>query len=185
MRPKNGTTSTTYTTHVTGKVLDANGGSTSQIAKGINDKFNSNKNEHTDKNGNSFTYNFDVQYEGVTGMGSVSTSDNLLVIVNDVNGKADPAMGGGEASGVADMNGKVGYIERSKDVSRMIETGVHEAGHNLGMNHTNMPAGNFMSYDLRRNSFSGSQMIGAFNAASKGKLGVGSNCDSLVGNDVK
>ena len=180
VKNKNGTTSTTYTIHVTGKVLDANGGSTDQIAKGINDKFNSNKTEYTDKKGNSFTYNFDVQYEGATSMSSVSASDNLLVVVNDVNGKADPAMGGAEAGGIADMNGKVGYIEKSKDVSRMIETGVHEAGHNLGMNHTRMPAGNFMSYDARRNSFSGSQIIGAFNAASKGKLGVGSNSERAI-----
>ena len=93
VKNKNGTTSTTYTIHVTGKVLDANGGSTDQIAKGINDKFNSNKTEYTDKKGNSFTYNFDVQYEGATSMSSVSASDNLLVVVNDVNGKADPAMG--------------------------------------------------------------------------------------------
>ncbi|TAH17234.1 MAG: RHS repeat-associated core domain-containing protein, partial [Cytophagales bacterium] len=180
VKNKNGTTATTYTIHVTGKVIDANGGSTDQIAKGINDKFNSNKAEHTDKKGNSFTYNFDVQYEGAAGMGSVSSSDNLLVVVNDVSGKADPAMGGGEAGGVAEINGKVGYIEKLKDVSKMIEIGVHEAGHNLGMSHTNTPAGNFMSYDTRRNSFSGSQIIGAFNVGSKGKLGVGSNSERVI-----
>lgn len=78
-------------------------------------------------------------------MSSVTASDNLLVAVNDIKGKADPTMGGGEAGGIAEMNGKVGYIEKSKSVSWMIETGVHEVGHNLGMNHTTMPAGNFMS----------------------------------------
>ena len=112
VKNKNGTSSTTYTTHLTGKVIDANGGSTNQIAKGINDKFNSNKIEYKDKIGNSFTYDFDVQYESATSMSSVSASDNLLVVVNDVKGKADPTMGGGEAGGIAEMNGKVGYIEK-------------------------------------------------------------------------
>jgi hypothetical protein len=180
VKNKNGTTNTTYTTHITGKVIDANGGSTEQLTKGINDKFNSNKTESTDKNGNSSTYNFDAKYEAANGMNSVSASDNLLVVVNDVKGKADPNMGGGEAGGVADMNGKVGYIERSKDVSRMIETGVHEAGHNLGMNHTAFPSGNYMSYDARRTSFSGSQIIGAFNVAAKGRAGVGANSERAI-----
>lgn len=182
VKNKNGTSSTTYTTHVTGKVIDANGGSTNQIAKGINDKFNSNKIEYKDKTGNSFTYDFDVQYESATSMSSVSASDNLLVVVNDVKGKSDPTMGGGEAGGIAEMNGKVGYIEKSKSVSWMIETGVHEVGHNLGMNHTTMPAGNFMSYNARRNSFSGSQIIGTFNAASKRRLGVGTNSERVIMN---
>ena len=85
-------------------------------------------------------------------MAEVSESDHLIVLVDNVLGKADPSLGGGDAGGLAAL-GKIGYVEGSS-----ISTAVHEFGHMMGLGHSPNGTGNVMSYDSKRTNFTHSQM---------------------------
>lgn len=100
----NGTTTTTYTTHITGKVLDLAGvklgggcnvrSGTRELARDINSSFNKQRTMNQLPNGNKEIWNFDVNFTEAKSMNDVSASDHLLVVVDDVTGTADPAKGG-------------------------------------------------------------------------------------------
>lgn len=63
VRNKNGTTVTTYTTHITGKVLNADNGPTDGLAQEINDGINSSTTPSVDSKGNTTIYKFDANYQ--------------------------------------------------------------------------------------------------------------------------
>jgi RHS repeat-associated protein len=102
VRQKDGSTIVTHTTHITGKVLDLSGvkrsrggcarplNATDELAQGINNNINSNSTTSVDGDVTTI-YNFDAQYAVANSMDDVSESDHLLVVVDDVTGKADPA----------------------------------------------------------------------------------------------
>jgi hypothetical protein len=66
----------------------------------------------------------------------VNPRDHLLVLVDEVLGGGDPNLGGGRgkdsATGLADVDGKVGYVEASTGDEE--HTALHELGHMLGLN---------------------------------------------------
>jgi hypothetical protein len=118
------------------------------LASGINESFDSQHYSfHDDGSNTTFNYNFDVQYTTANSMADVLPSDHLLVVVDDVNGKADPAMGGGKAGGIGIIEGKVTYVQNTSNFDFLVESSVHEIGHNMGLEHTTQTA-NFMSYDI-------------------------------------
>lgn len=191
VKNSNGSTTTTQTTHITGKVLDLadftkGGGCNSKsgaedLASDINHTFNS-KSVRTTDGMNEEVFNFDVNYTVANSMDDVSSSDHLLVIVDDVTGKADPALGGGEAGGRADIGGKVAYVEAGMGYQFTVESGVHEIGHNLGLNHERNGTGNFMSYDNRRTHFDRLQMRSLGNLYKNGGQNLNGNSQRSIHN---
>lgn len=101
----------------------------------------------------------EISVKAVISMNNVKASDHLLVIVDDVvpDDLFSPTLG------VAEIGGKIGYVEKKAD---MLETLMHEFGHNLGLLH-NWEDGlvdskgeqNYMSYGESRSSFSPSQVL--------------------------
>jgi len=189
VKQKDGSTITTHTTHITGKVLDLSGveqggggcsrprNAVGELADGINNKINSNSTMSVNGNATDI-YNFDAQYTVANSMDDVSGSDHLLVVVDDVTGKADPALGGGNAGGVAPIGGKVAYTENSSNMKWLINSSVHEIGHNMGLSHEPNGTGNTMSYDYSHGGGSkldGLQIMQTFNKANNGALNQGSN----------
>jgi RHS repeat-associated protein len=140
VKNKDGSITVTNTTHIRGKVLDLSGvkkggggcsspkNAVGDLAKGINDKFNSQETRDYDEKSNTTTvYGFDVQYTAANSMDDVSSSDHLLVVVDDVT--ADQAMGGGADGGVAAMEGKIGYIKNTSNFNFLVANAIHEIGH--------------------------------------------------------
>lgn len=189
-----GTTTVTNTIHITGKVLDlagvkkGGGGCTSSkdaagdLAKGINERFNKQSTRDYDETSKTTTvYKFDVQFTVAKSMDEVSSSDHLLVVVDDVLGKADPKLGGGDAGGIGADQGKVAYIENTKNLDFLVEQGVHEIGHNMGADHyTGTDPGNFMSYDQSRWHFDKQQITAMYRNSLGGYLNMGSNSQQAV-----
>ena len=182
-------TENVHTTHIRGKVLDQSSGGVKNkrggcssdmpgmgnLVAGINNKLNGNVS--VDVNGSTTDiYNFDSQYEAANSMDDVSSSDHLLVVVDDVEGKADQTLiPGSNAGGQASVRGKIAYIENSSNMGWMIESSVHEIGHNLGLYHSANGTGNIMSYDKNRSGFDNLQMQQIRNMSNNGVLNQGSN----------
>ena len=177
---KNGKSTINTTIHVRGKVLDLSGvkegggGCSSAkdgratLAKGINDKLNAQKSSSTDAAGNTTNVSFDAQYSVANSMAEVSESDHLMVVVDDVTGRADPNLGGGKAGGIAEFDSKIAYISNEGPMNHMIDKAVHEFGHNMGLEHVSNGNGNIMSYDDNRGGFNTSQMMQMREAAYSG-----------------
>ena len=150
---------TVITTHVTGKVLNTSDRNidVKKYAKELSSKL-STALYGSDKESNTL-YRADVQIEGVDDISEVDSSDHLQVIVDDVEGKSAK---GGEAGGIAPYNGKVSYVEAGglfNPVSGefMTDTGVHELGHNFGLEHSwedffpdTNTGHNYMDYSSKR-----------------------------------
>jgi hypothetical protein len=97
-------------------------------------------------------------------------------LVDKVLGKADPAGGGGDAVGLATVSGKIAYIKSSSFGSAgMISTGVHEWGHNAGLEHDFTDPSNWMSYSTNRGRFSFGQLESIVINAKNGALNQGRN----------
>jgi len=180
---RNGNNITYYrTTHIRGKVLKASTsyGSANDYASGLNKRLNGQSETQSRENGEGGTttdiYNIDAKYEGANAMSDVSSSDHLLVLVDDVLGKADSDLGGGEAGGIANTPGKVAYAEAGS-----IETGFHEVGHNLGLEHPkNNSKSNPMSYTGDGANFSPVQMEIIYNNSKVGFPNRGSNRHRVI-----
>jgi RHS repeat-associated protein len=178
-----GKTITTHTLHITGKVLDLSGvetqGGAGGLVEGVNE--NLNRSEYVDeRKGNKEIWKVDAQFTLANSMDDVSSTDHLLVVVDDVTGKADPALGGGEAGGLAKIYGKIAYVENTSDKDFLIENSVHEIGHNMGLRHEANGAGNYMSYDQVRWKFSPLQLMMMYNMSKNGALNKGSNSQRSV-----
>ena len=194
VKQKDGSSIVTHTTHITGKVLDLSGvkqggggcsrarNAVGELAQGINNKINSNTTMSV--NGDvTDVYNFDAQYTVANSMDDVSESDHLLVVVDDVTGKADPALGGGNAGGVASIGGKVAYIQNSSNMNWLIDASTHEIGHNMGLTHEPNGTGNLMSYDHSHGGgakLDGLQIMQMFNRANNGALNQGPNNEHSI-----
>jgi RHS repeat-associated protein len=187
---KDGSKTVTNTTHIRGKVLDLSGvkkgggcnskNAAGDLAAGINRRFNKSSTRGVHEN-TTTVYNFDVQFDVAQSMDDVASSDHLLVVVDDVTGQADPALGGGEAGGVAIPNGKISYVENTSNFNFLVENSVHEIGHNmLGMGHYKNGTGNYLSYDQKRTNFTGLQMIQMYNMSKNGVLNQGANSERSI-----
>jgi hypothetical protein len=151
------------------------------LASEINNSFNEETATDYDANSNTtYVYNFDVEFTVAKSMDEVSASDHLLVVVDDVTGKADPEMGGGPAGGVSVDQGKVAYVENTKNFNFLVEESVHELGHNMGLDHVKDQPANFMSYDQSRNFFSKTQIKTMYNQSRFGQLNKGSNSQRSI-----
>ncbi|HEY1201774.1 MAG TPA: hypothetical protein VGE79_12365, partial [Niastella sp.] len=189
IKTKDGNTITTNTLHIRGKVLDLAGVKTGggcncrnaagDLVEGINDDLNKNKSTNV-KNGNTETWNVDAQFTLAKSMDEVSSSDHLVVVVDDVTGQADPALGGGEAGGVAEQKGKIAYVENTTNIAFLIQNSVHEIGHTMGLIHTENGTGNYMNYDQVRWKFSPLQLLTMYNMSKNGALNKGSNSQRSV-----
>lgn len=160
----NGTSRTTvnHTIHVTGKVLDASDSNVDadEVASGIQNGLNAMGSSNTTRSGdNTFVTNIsvDAQIEVARSMDDVADSDHLITIVDNVLGGAEG--GGGNAGGLGAMFGKISYIESSSfGSSGMISNGIHELGHNMGLEHNFSDPSNHMSYSSNRSRFSFDQL---------------------------
>ncbi len=194
VRQKDGSSIITHTTHITGKVLDLSGvkrdrggcssplNAVGELAQGINNNINSNSSTSVDGDVTTI-YNFDAQYTVANSMDDVSASDHLLVVVDKVTGKADPALGGDDAGGVSKIKGKIAYTQNSSDMSWLIKSSAHEIGHNMGFSHEPNGKGNTMSYDYAKgggSKFSGLQIMQTFNRANNGVLNKGANYERSI-----
>jgi hypothetical protein len=174
----NGNTTINHTIHITGKVLKQGSGSTKagDLAKGLNSRLNAQNSSTSteDSFGRTTTVNTSIEanFTAASSMDDVASSDHLVVIVDDVEGKADPSLGGGDAGGIAKTPGKISYVE-SKGA---VETAFHEVGHNLGLPHpSSNSSGDPMSYSGRGSNFSTSQMSTILTNAIRGTPNSGSN----------
>lgn len=179
----NGNVTVTNTINITGKVLrQSSGKATAQgVATGLNARLNSQKTtsdpvKNRDGTTTTTITKIKANFTAASSMNDVSSSDHLVVIVDNVTGKADPNLGGGEAGGLAALGGQIAYIENADAV----ETAFHEVGHNLGMEHPDSNNGNPMSYNGRKNNFSALQLLQTYNRARNGALNQGSN-STLMG----
>ena len=113
----------------------------------------------------------------------VESDDHLTVVVDDVTGKSAK---GTEAAGVANLYGRINYIEEYS-----FELLLHEFGHNLGLIHVfdkneKLPdtfegETNYMDYTTDRNEFSDSQIMQIFQQ--KGSLNKGKTTKRLKESD--
>jgi RHS repeat-associated protein len=157
----NGIQQITHTIHVEAKILDltgvtVGGGGCSAPKDGVPPLITMVENNFKEISASTkagidsrIIYVFDVNVEKVSSMSQVKSSDHLIVLVDDVTGKADPNLGGGEAGGIAEIIGKIAYVERG-DLTWMSKAIVHEIGHNLGLGHQGNGTGNYMSYDKNK-----------------------------------
>jgi len=155
----------TRTTHITGKVLNSalSSVSSGDLAASVNARLNAQRGteSYTNDQGGTTTINYtmDANYQGVSSMDQVNSSDHLLVTVNSVTGSADPQLGGGDATGFARLGGKVAFIEVGSGLANMTNMAFHEIGHNLGLEHPNANnASNPMSYTGQNANFSSGQL---------------------------
>jgi hypothetical protein len=177
-KDKNGNVTITNTINITGKVLkQSSGKSTAQgVAAGLNSRLNAQSStskpvKNADGTTTTTVTKMNAQYSAAGSMNDVSSSDHLVVLVDDVTGQADPNLGGGDAGGLAVRGGQIAYAEDADAV----ETAFHEVGHNLGMIHPGSNNGNPMSYNGRGSNFDGLQMMQAYNRARNGVLNQGGN----------
>ncbi len=108
-----------------------------------------------------------MDIQAASSMKDVRSTDNLLVMVDEVTGKDAK---GGDKGGVAEIGGRIGYVEPTQDAEGM----VHETGHQMGLLHTFDPKsgadtndrkpGNYMSYDKNKNHFTGHQLFQSLQA---------------------
>ncbi len=156
---------TGYTTHISGKILNlaTRGISTTDYAKGLNDRLNSQS--YTDKKG--MTYTIDAQFQAVENIDQVSTTDHLVVLVDQVTGGADQHLSpGSKAGGIAERYGLVSYVGYAGQTFKdAIDVGFHEVGHNWGLDHAKPENSDYsidpMGYspNSRDKPFTGSEML--------------------------
>ena len=127
---------THFTIHFRGKVLNTSDKDinvkkyASQLQSRLSKAF-------TNKSG-SFTFSADVEVTGVSSIDDVDSSDHLLAIVDNVEGESAD---GSPAGGLGEFNGQIAYVESGQwwqDTASnewMVQTGVHEWGHNFGLRH--------------------------------------------------
>jgi RHS repeat-associated protein len=193
VKNKDGSITVTNTTHITGKVLDLSGvkrggggcsrarDAAGELANEINSTYNSQSTRDYDDNTNTTTvYNFDVQYSVANSMDDVAESDHLLVVTDDVTGNADPKLGGGPAGGVAVNEGKIAYVQNTSNFNFLVQSSVHEIGHNMGLNHWQNGSGNFMSYDQERWNFDKTGIQSMYYQSRNGDLNKGSNRERSI-----
>ncbi|WP_207795861.1 RHS repeat-associated core domain-containing protein [Sphingobacterium haloxyli] len=183
-----GRVTNTYTTHIRGKVLNmANDKNLTGLANSISKRLSGESSSKTFSDGSNNVYKIDAEYTFVNSMDQVDASDHLLVVVNEVLGEADSRLGGGPAGGIAQIGGKVAYVE-SGSFLNMKETAFHEIGHNLGLRHPeknsaeNNPT-NPMAY--KRNNaphFSRHQLSNIFSYSKSGFSNRGKNSAIIINN---
>jgi RHS repeat-associated protein len=174
----NGNVTVTNTINITGKVLRQSSGTAKaqEVATGLNARLNAQKDtsgpkKNADGTTTTTITKINANFTAASSMSDVSSKDHLVVIVDNVTGKADPKLGGGEAGGLAVLGGQIAYVENAGAV----ESAFHEVGHNLGMEHPDSNNGNPMSYNGSGNNFSSLQMMQTYNRARNGALNQGSN----------
>lgn len=171
---KTGISTITVTADVSIKLLNNSNLSQSEFNSRVSDykaamssAFNA---EYDAPGGGKFHYVFKagkMDIQAASSMKDVRATDNLLVMVDDVTGKDAK---GGERGGVADIGGRIGYVQSTEGAENM----VHEMGHQMGLLHTFDPQsganagdrkpGNYMSYDRNRNNFTGHQIFQSLQA---------------------
>jgi hypothetical protein len=147
-----------------------------EYVKELNSTLNSLKLNQQD----GISFRVEADFRLVKSMNEVSSSDHLVVISDKVNGNADPDLGGGRSGGVALFNGKIAYVGNSKNTTWLVQTTIHELGHNLGLEHVKTP-GNFMSYDNWRTNFSPKQFNEVYRSIENKQLNQGANHGYLKG----
>lgn len=182
---QDGANSTKYvTTHITGKVLNSSSNgrvSASSLAKSLNTRLNGQTQstagtENSEGGIDRTVYNIDAQYTGANSIDNVGASDHLVVMVDNVLGSADKALGGGKAGGIGNVPGMVAYVKNSGDRSDLTELAFHEVGHNLGLSHPSANnVNNPMSYTGRGSNFSLPQMYSIYSNADRGLPNQGGN----------
>jgi hypothetical protein len=126
------------------------------------------------------TGNIDVR--SVSSMSDVKKTDHLMVVVDDVTGKSAK---GGPAGGLAEMGGKIAYVEAGNS-SFTSGNMVHEFGHNIGLSH-NWDSGykeddgatNYMGYGDVKNQMAGVQLNQSLLKYNFGELNKGNNFEVL------
>jgi RHS repeat-associated protein len=176
---KNGNiTSTTNTLHATIKVIDVSGNV--KDLKGMAEDIQASLAAAFTGFTKDALYTTDIQVTAVTSMDDVKESDHLIAFVGDINGTSAK---GGPAGGLGDFKGKIAYIKADDNRDWMVESSVHEFGHNVGLPHTfedshyvGEPTNNYMSYDTKNHLiFDVYQINSVYQAAQKGQLNKGSN----------
>jgi len=184
--PKTGITTVTVTADVSIKLLNNSNLSQSEFNSRVGDFKTSLTSAFNNSGGYDAPGKSKVHYEFKAGnidvqaasdMNHVKPTDNLLVMVDDVTGTDAK---GGPRGGVADIGGRIGYVQSTEGAENM----VHEMGHEMGLNHnfdkganaSDQKPGNYMSYDRNRNSFSGHQLFQSLQAARN----QGSNSSTAV-----
>ncbi|EAY23896.1 cell well associated RhsD protein, putative [Microscilla marina ATCC 23134] len=166
----------TETIHIRGKILDLirspEKSKSSDLAKNVQAKLNGLVVSST-KGSVKKVIKFDADIKGAKTMSDVKDTDHLVVMVDDVKGKADPKLGGGSSAGVGRFGWMIAYVEEGNK-SWTTETVIHELGHNMNLEHTN-ESGNFMSYDSKRGHFSFGQLNSVVTDAKNKRLNLGQN----------
>ncbi len=126
----------------------------------------------------------DIDVRSVSSMSDVKSTDHLMVVVDNVTGMDAK---GGQAGGLADIGGKVAYVEAG-NVAGVAGNMVHEFGHNMGLSHNfetsnkgDDGATNHMGYGNVRNQFAGVQLLQSLNKsnAQPSQLNIGNNYEIL------
>lgn len=174
---KTGVTTVTVTANVTLKVLNNSHLDQSAFNSRVND-FKSSlasslTGHYADPNNKKVQFVFQagtIDVQVASSMKQVNPHDNLMVMVDDVTGTTST---GGARAGVARVGGRIGYVEPSSNDAFDSDLMVHEFGHQMGLSENWEPgatsedktAGNYMSYENKRNGFSGHQLYQSFRAS--------------------
>jgi RHS repeat-associated protein len=194
VRNKDGSQTITHTLHATIKVLDQSDASldVNKIASGFQKDLSSALGGREVAGNTTIVYATDIQVSVAKSMDDVAASDHLIVIVDNVTGSSAK---GGDAGGIAKMNGKIAYVENGLMTSNSWIAGamVHEFGHNLGLPHTwtdnfddtepNDPA-NYMSYSNNPYQFTTEQRRDFYSSAISGTLNQGTNSERAIKTSV-
>jgi hypothetical protein len=133
-----------------------------------------------------------VDVVGVSDANEVKSDQHLVVLVDNVTGTTTDSKGNIlQAAGKANFGAKIAFVEASKDKNFMVESIIHELGHNFNLYHNwqddlndTHEDKNFMSYATgKRAAFSGSQLQKVFQDYYAGKLNKGPNTRTLGAND--
>lgn len=179
---RNGVTYNYYTTHISGKVLNqANAYGISDFVSGLNAKLNSQKSSKTFSDGSVNVYNIQANFTVAKSIEDVKEGDHLVTLVNKVLGKADPALGGGPAGGIASKSGKNSVVQYGQSA----QLAFHEVGHNFGFGHPDDDEPDYntnpMGYAPGNLNFSRDQLMKIYDRARKpGLLNQGVNKQYII-----